>query len=149
MRPSPKERLLALTKKTKSCWLFTGSKIRGYGQFHFNKKPTLAHRASYEIFVGKIPDGLWVCHKCDVRNCINPKHFFIGTRSDNMRDCVSKGRLYWQRYSYNGSKINCSRGHRFSYKNTTVAVYRNKEGEVYRIQRQCKACRKVRKNNNK
>ena len=76
------------------CWLWTGTLLpSGYGQFRFDKQSARAHRASYELLVGEIPDGLCMCHKCDVRRCCNPEHLFIGTRDDNMKDAASKGRL--------------------------------------------------------
>lgn len=76
------------------CWEWIGSvNINGYGQFSFDGKPTRAHRASYLLFRGEIQANMDVCHRCDNRICVNPDHLFVGTRSDNMRDCVNKGRL--------------------------------------------------------
>ena len=75
------------------CWIFMGAiKPGGYGDIWKDKKVVGAHRASYQIFVGSIPDGFDVCHTCDVRCCINPDHLFVGTRKDNMIDCRKKER---------------------------------------------------------
>lgn len=90
-----KEKLLEnvdIDLKTR-CWNWTGYKTElGYGRLRLNNKKTLAHRASYEIFVGKIPDKKLVCHKCDNPSCLNPDHLFLGTNNDNVQDRVKKGR---------------------------------------------------------
>lgn len=68
-------------------------KSNGYGDFSLRGRVVGAHRAAYELMVGKIPMGAQICHTCDVRCCVNPDHLFVGTRFDNMRDAAKKGRL--------------------------------------------------------
>jgi len=76
------------------CWLWTGALNKGgYGSVRYNKKTTGAHRASYQIYTGNIPNNLHVLHRCDNPCCVNPEHLFLGTNEDNVLDCKSKGRL--------------------------------------------------------
>lgn len=65
---------------------------RGYGQMTYKQSGWLVHRLAYEIFVGPIPIGLHVCHRCDNPACFNPAHLFVGSDLDNVRDMISKGR---------------------------------------------------------
>lgn len=78
--------------KTKNCWLWTGYKNnKGYGSFLY-PKGTLAHRYSYLVHNGEIPDDMMVCHSCDNPSCVNPEHLWIGTAQNNMDDCIRKNR---------------------------------------------------------
>lgn len=89
------DRFMLKVKKTDSCWLWTANKNKiGYGYFWMKvaNRQLLAHRVSYELFVGSIPCGLLVCHKCDNPSCVNPNHLFIGTHLDNMNDMFNKNR---------------------------------------------------------
>lgn len=74
------------------CWEWTANTGRGYGMFWFGKIPMVAHRVSWMMLRGHIPEGKLVLHKCDNRRCVNPNHLFIGTQSDNVCDMHSKGR---------------------------------------------------------
>lgn len=75
------------------CWAWQGRlDTRGYGMFP--RHQLRAHRASYAVFKGAIPDGLHVLHSCDNPRCVNPGHLFLGTHQDNMRDKTLKGRAH-------------------------------------------------------
>jgi hypothetical protein len=74
------------------CWLLTSCiGNHGYGQIRYGGKKVLAHRLSYSLYKGET-NGLHVLHKCDIKNCINPDHLFLGTDKDNSNDRDSKGR---------------------------------------------------------
>ena len=76
------------------CWLWRGAKFgnSGYGLSCFNGRCILAHRMAYLVFHGPIPESYYVCHSCDVKLYVNPKHLWAGTAKDNMRDCTKRGR---------------------------------------------------------
>lgn len=80
-------------EKTKNCWIRHGAiSGGGYNVLSWDKKLKYAHRVSWMIHFGKIPKGKFVCHKCDVPNCVRPDHLFLGTQQDNLRDMIKKGR---------------------------------------------------------
>jgi hypothetical protein len=90
------------------CWLWLDILTRdGYGQMTYKRKSMRAHRWSYSMYIGPIPNGLLVCHKCDTPACVNPQHLFIGTVKDNTADMIKKGRGL-------NSKPTCKYGHPLS-----------------------------------
>ena len=81
--------------ETTGCWNWTGALSRGYGLLssRFGKSPHKAHRLSYELHKGQIPEGMVVRHTCDNTRCCNPDHLVIGTQRDNANDMASRGRM--------------------------------------------------------
>lgn len=76
--------------KSDGCWVWIGAtNSGGYGSYGKRN----AHRASYELYNGPIPDGAHVCHSCDNRLCVRPDHLWLGTSKQNMQDCKNKGRM--------------------------------------------------------
>jgi hypothetical protein len=72
------------------CWEWLGCISLGYGHFSLNKKMIGAHRVSWILIHGDIPEGFDVLHKCDNKSCVNPNHLYLGTQADNNRDTVSR-----------------------------------------------------------
>lgn len=95
------------------CWIWTAKVSRnGYGRFHQTVKKGVykqfgAHRVSYEITNGEIPDNMVVCHKCDNPKCVNPNHLLLGTQSENLIDMHKKKR--WTSNDRSGENNNSSK----------------------------------------
>lgn len=94
-RPTPvRDRFLSKVDQSGDCWTWSASKMKnGYGRFGVSKGVIrFAHRVSHELFIGPIPSGSFVLHRCDNPSCVNPAHLFLGTHADNMIDMKRKGR---------------------------------------------------------
>ena len=95
IKPITKDRIEAKVEKIPEagCWVWMGAtQVRGYGEILSSNRKMLAHRASYEAFVGPIPKGMYVCHACDNVYCVHPNHLFLGTQKQNLQDMAAKGR---------------------------------------------------------
>ncbi len=106
---------LCIPEPNSGCWLWLGALgTNGYGRIGVGLKSEgtrgtgQAHRASYAAFVGPIPEGLDICHSCDVRCCVNPDHLFVGTRLENVHDMMRK-RRYWAKRKPSERKWNAER----------------------------------------
>lgn len=126
----PLTRLLDKIEIAGECWLWQAStNSDGYGQFQLYGRPWRAHRASWTLHIGPIPEGLHVLHSCDTPLCINPSHLRLGTHQENMQDRV----LRKTGTNQHKGKTHCKRGHEYNQENTYV----RKDGR-----RQCNPCRR-------
>ncbi|GAC1371052.1 MAG: HNH endonuclease [Hymenobacter sp.] len=109
------------------CWEWRGYiSAHGYGAFKYKKVGSDgAHRYSYALSHGNIGAGMFVCHSCDNRKCVNPAHLFQGTPLDNILDMMSKGRGDRQK------KTHCPHGHEYTVENICTTA---------RNRRQCRIC---------
>lgn len=104
---SRKCKILFRHEKRNDCWIWNKKKNnKGYGTFqereNGKKKDLLCHRESYRIFIGEIPQEMFVLHKCDNPACCNPDHLFLGNQSENMQDMIRKGRQNYPKRSLAG-----------------------------------------------
>ena len=142
-RVDAKKRFWSKVNKTATCWLWTASTARGYGIFWNGRRKVVAHRISYELFVGFIPNELQLDHLCRVRHCVNPGHLEPVTQQENILRGEGEAAV-------NARKTHCKRGHPFSGDNLYMRpAYNNR-----RKSRACRTCHKLserryRKNNNK
>lgn len=119
---------------TEGCWLWTAA-TTNYGYGHIRLKGTedvSAHRVSWMLAYGSIPEGMHVLHRCDVPACVRPTHLFLGTHADNMADMTAKGR------QNKAKMIACKYGHPLTPENVVIFT-RHKTGQTYR---QCLICKK-------
>ena len=85
------ERFWSKVNKNGDCWEWDSCMRSGYGAFKLNGKSVSAHRISWIMANGDIPDGMGILHKCNNRCCVNPAHLYVGTQKDNVRDAIAIG----------------------------------------------------------
>ena len=120
------ERFFEKVEITNSCWIWiAGKNLDGYGRMRINNKKYSAHRVSYTLHKGEIPNGLYICHTCDNPSCVNPEHLWAGTAQDNCLDKAKKKRHPKQKVTH------CPKGHEYTPENTGRDPHRY-----------CKECKK-------
>jgi hypothetical protein len=93
MGADEKTRFEAKFVKAESCWLWAAAVGgSGYGHFWFRGRPRPSSQVSHLLYVGEIPAGMCVLHRCDNRLCVRPSHLFLGTNKENVEDKMRKGR---------------------------------------------------------
>lgn len=114
------------------CWNWTGSKgPHGYGQKFFQGRLHAVHRLAAHFYLRfDLNSPLRILHRCDNPSCFNPKHLFIGTQLDNIRDCIRKGRFFNQKRE--GSSTTCPLGHPYSGSNLFLRSSGAKECRICR-----------------
>lgn len=122
------------------CWLWTGPlRAEGYGAIREGGRGSRtlgAHRVMFELTQGPIPEGYLVCHRCDVRHCVNPTHLFLGTPQDNVDDMHAKGRARKRKPTH------CPQGHEYTPDNTLLHTPPDRP---HLVTRACRICRNQRR----
>lgn len=127
---SIEKRFWSKVSKKRYCWFWTGYKEKsGHGKFRLTSSVVIgAHRISWILFNKKMPTNM-VLHKCNMPNCVNPKHLYDGTQAQNTRDSVKDGT------HFEASKTHCNIGHKFTKGNTLI---------VAKGAKRCRECNRIR-----
>ena len=123
------------------CWLWTGDLFRsGYGRLYDGAKRLRAHRASFVAFVGPIPSGVEVCHRCNNKACVNPEHLYLATHIQNVRDAMADGLI--RKFK----SATCRNGHQYTPENTRIRPGGARRACKECQRAHCRAYRERRKN---
>ena len=131
------DRFFDKVNKTDTCWIWTASlNHKGYGQFQSStyKRPMLAHRFSYLMFVGQIPLGLVLDHTCEVKACVNPEHLDPVSTKENLR----RGMVGQKNAAHHRAKTHCRNGHEYLPETTKDVLRKGRSG----FSRLCMLCSK-------